>query len=630
MYNKKDSQYFFLKEQECRHFIVIIFWLIICNVILEIENYIPFPDKLHNVMDGAGRWLTIFGVGAASILKFIFQNGKYDDKLHYINAENQLKKIERRNQKRKLIKMIMLHKVVVLTGESGSGKSVILSKLIKNAYYKENDYFLKWGEDICNRKDKVIILDQFERALPLPNLMENMQQILNSRKHIVIGIKKENLSDVLEMLGYNNKHVYIFRLYYDNTDKKQIESMCEEISGRNIEEFKGESFYEELTRKVNSSKIPIILVSVIWKIMKKENIQSMEKMWEECDYSFDKMASIYLENDMIGKLSYKDVAYPILYLLSRDSRCEYKCGINDFKNITFAENEKIEITLEQLVKIGLVKKVIGQESCRNSQSIKYEISHEFYAKKIMKICTKNITTEIRGNIENYQESYQKKRDDNTEIVVSDCYKNVFNSNKKKHANLMLAILCIILVIENFICWALQFGDIDSIIINNKISIFTTNNIILIFLNISIGLSIYYIYNYYCRFLIAFERKFIIVNIVGMIVSILSFAFSRQWAFFLGIEITFVGINMYFIANMARKSERNFFVKRMQTFCAIGVMTIILGISFDAYTKGNIILAWPLFILYIGYMLMGNLGHINQNYILMILGKIENEEQNEKN
>ena len=53
---------------------------------------------------------------------------------------------------------------------------------------------------------------------------------------------------------------------------------------------------------------------------------------------------------------------------------------------------------------------------------------------------------------------------------------------------------------------------------------------------------------------------------------------------------------------------------MMTFCAIGIMTMILGLSYNTYTKGSNILKIPLFLLYIGYMLMGVWGHINHNYI----------------
>lgn len=185
-------------------------------------------------------------------------------------------------------------------------------------------------------------------------------------------------------------------------------------------------------------------------------------------------------------------------------------------------------------------------------------------------------------------------------------------------------LCIIIFIENCICWLLPIS-IEIPIAGRELEVFTTNNFMIIFLDIVVGLSIYYIYNYYYRFLIVFGKKYMIVNIVGGIVSALVFIFVQQWAFFLGIEITFLGINMYRISKQVRKSEQHFFVKRVQTFCAIGIITMLLGIFFSSYTKGNVFLMIPLFILYSGYMLMGNLGHINKNYILMILGKARKEE-----
>lgn len=247
----------------------------------------------------------------------------------------------------------------------------------------------------------------------------------------------------------------------------------------------------------------------------------------------------------------------------------------------------------------------------------------------MTLCTKKISTEIRGNIENYQETYQKKRFEDEEIVDSQYYRNLYCINRTKIVDKMLQILLLVLILENMICWLLKPYDLGYIrfnVIGFNLECFTTNYFILIFLNIAIGLSMYYIYNYYCRFMIVFERRFIVVPLVGGVVSILAIAFNYIWAFFLGLEIFFVGINMNFISKRARESEKLFFNKRMMTFCAIGIMTMILGLSYNTYTKGSNILKIPLFLLYIGYMLMGVWGHINHNYILMILGKIGNEEK----
>lgn len=64
--------------------------------------------------------------------------------------------------------MVKMNKIVILTGMSGAGKTEILHQM-KDAYYKNNDYFLEWGESACNQQKRIVILDQFERALTMSN-----------------------------------------------------------------------------------------------------------------------------------------------------------------------------------------------------------------------------------------------------------------------------------------------------------------------------------------------------------------------------------------------------------------------------------------------------------------------------
>lgn len=627
MYDKKDIKYYYLREVQCKLIVNIIIGLVVFNIIFTVAYSIPFPVKLKNFIEDVSAGISLFsGCTVISLFSFIFKNGQNETIGNSINKGHE-RIINRDIQKNKLLKLSRLHRIIVLTGESGSGKSVLLSN-IKEAYYKNNDYFLNWGDEVCRQKNRIIILDQFERALKLSNLKSNINKISSVRKKIIIGIKKENLYDILKQFRYS-KYISIFYLDYDESDKGKILSMCERTAGRNVIEFKNLLFYKKLQKRIEDNSIPLILVSLIWKIIGKENISNLDNKLKESDGSFDNMAITYLEDEMVRKLSYQEIAYPILYLLSRDSRFEYKCGINDFKNITFADEKKIKETIDELKTIGLVIENVGKKIYRNEQSTKYEIVHEFYAHKIMTLCTKKISTEIRGNIENYQETYQKKRFEDEEIVDSQYYRNLYCINRRKIVDKMLQILLLVLILENVICWLLKPYDLDYIrfnVIGFNLECFTTNYFILIFLNIAIGLSMYYIYNYYCRFMIVFERRFIVVPLVGGVVSILAIAFNYIWAFFLGLEIFFVGINMNFISKRARESEKLFFNKRMMTFCAIGIMTMILGLSYNTYTKGSNILKIPLFLLYIGYMLMGVWGHINHNYILMILGKIGNEEK----
>ncbi|RGZ75176.1 hypothetical protein DW975_07510 [Agathobacter rectalis] len=78
----------------------------------------------------------------------------------------------------------------------------------------------------------------------------------------------------------------------------------------------------------------------------------------------------------------------------------------------------------------------------------------------MTLCTKKISTEIRGNIENYQETYQKKRFEDEEIVDSQYYRNLYCINRRKIVDKMLQILLLVLILENVICWLLKPYDLD--------------------------------------------------------------------------------------------------------------------------------------------------------------------------
>ena len=64
---------------------------------------------------------------------------------------------------------------------------------IKEAYYKNNDYFLNWGDEVCRQKNRIIILDQFERALKLSNLKSNINKIKFCKKENYHWYKKKKI-----------------------------------------------------------------------------------------------------------------------------------------------------------------------------------------------------------------------------------------------------------------------------------------------------------------------------------------------------------------------------------------------------------------------------------------------------
>lgn len=72
--------------------------------------------------------------------------------------------------------------------------------------------------------------------------------------------------------------------------------------------------------------------------------------------------------------------------------------------------------------------------------------------------------------------------------------------------------------------------------------------LLILVDIVVGESIYYMYNYYYHFLSVYQNHYIIGAIIGCVSCVLSFVFMDFWAVGLGIEICTVGIIMGFLCH----------------------------------------------------------------------------------
>ena len=185
----------------------------------------------------------------------------------------------------------------------------------------------------------------------------------------------------------------------------------------------------------------MISVSLIGHIIQKVGWKNTIDDWKEKKESFSELIDKYIY-DEIDSLTYREVGFPILYLLCRDRKFEYKNRISDFKNITFGEENQIKETVEQLLKIGLIRQSVDQKgsykgndvndkNLRNYEAIEYEMAHDYLIEKVLPICIKEIPTDIRGNIENYNQNYQIKRNTTNDNIYTYNYDNVCNNKMKK-------------------------------------------------------------------------------------------------------------------------------------------------------------------------------------------------------
>lgn len=332
MYRKGKGRlnFWFLNDMHSKAIVTLFISLIIMNLLFALNTIVPFPEEYDRFWNVISQWSIICAV-------FIPAAGGYVWDLLKKKEESELVEkfpdicIDRKEQMKKLEELISKNHVVVVTGESGSGKTTLLKK-IESSYYKDNKYFLRWGEEVTEENEDIVVLDQFERALLLPNRKGEIEQVLKTMKKIIIGVRKEYLADVIFLLELE-KQEQIFYLTYDEEDRKEIEKICEEVTEKTSQVLSQNKFFEKFTNAIKENEIPMIVVSYIWNIMIEEReLEDVKELWEKNGETFEEMVVAYIENKL-ESLGCKEIAYPILYLLCEDFQFTYKNEIGDFKNI---------------------------------------------------------------------------------------------------------------------------------------------------------------------------------------------------------------------------------------------------------------------------------------------------------
>lgn len=419
------------------------------------------------------------------------------------------------------------------------------------------------------------------------------------------------MGDIYRAFGFD-KEINIEWLNYDNAEIKEIKEYLQNVVGHSNAENEKFELYNAIIKDLSQNRITFIQLSYVCKsILGNERaINSVNKQWIKVkDYNV--LVSSFLEMQ-IDDFVYKDLAYNILYLMCQDKKGLYINRIADFQNVSMQSSENIKNTIQFLNNQKLIKKVKTSENIRPMETEEYEISHDYLLDLLENLCINKIDANIRNNIEFYNKNYQTKRDEYKaekefcKEKINDKYYNFFQPKSKIYVNVLLYVMIIGVSLLN-----------SYILMENMES---SSCLILAGVNIMVGESIYYIYNYYYQFMRIFGLSYIISILFGMVCCWSAYIFTDYWALCLGAEILLMGTLMLFVNRKVRKSERKFFLTRFQTFTAIGIITIVLGVCFPLYVNGKIMLALPLFILYGGYMILGIIGHINKTYILALMGK----------
>lgn len=601
MAERKRKRRFYLDENNNIIFIT----FILCNILLFVLSYFV---KLNSTISIMANILTIAGS-----LGISFYNNRKKTNEETVKENLEEIDIERTNW---FDEIIDKDGIVFLTGESGIGKTYLLNQLMKyfddnhiSYDFEENNYFFDLKPDKMYNK-AYIILDQFERALSFDNILQNIQILksLNGKK-IIISVRKEYVGDVYKLFGFDDTIHFVW-LDYRKEELVAIEDYLQRLARDTQNNLKEHSLYSKILSDAEDNKISLIQLSYLGKeIQCKEDY--VEDQLEKYAYDYGNVIKDYLKVQL-EDYEFSDIAYVILYLLCQDHKGQYINEIKDFQNIALESENKVSETVRFLREQGWIKKVKDNENKRSELTEHYEISHDYLIQLFEKLCMEQIDSSIRNNVKYYNVNCQIHRGKVDEKGSWKKYTNkvcqsFLEKRKKSYLNIGLYLMMIFIMLANL--HVLTSGANEDKTYWMHIAI-----------NLMVGESIYYVYNYYYHFLSIYKGRYFIGVLVGVVSCIIPFVAMDYWAISLGIEVCVVGIIMGCICRNIREEEKFFFRTRCGVFFGIGFIIVILGFVFPIYTRDSIILACPLFGLYGIYMLMGIVNHINRNYIHAIVGK----------
>lgn len=562
----------------------------------------------------------------------------------------------------------------ILTGESGCGKSCLLQSLFKNGeescFYKDKDYSLPWNEQDYVGK-RYVILDQFENAL-LDFDDEKKKMITGAAANnclVVLSLKKEVYGDVCKIFSDmidNDMFSGRGNVFWLSFDEKESVSLINDMNVSFGKE-RNNILYNDIVTGLERNRITYIQFSFLLSAVKNFKAKDANKKYLSYNCNFDLLIADYLKSE-IEKFEGSQLACQILYLLSLDTKGLYTTGLSDFRNITLESQQEIESALQLLTEYKMISMHHFVGEYGHPDLDQYEISHEYISEIAAIICSERIDANIRRNIEYYHSNIQVKRKDqpsevfqSTNMVCEDFSGNTISVAKEdkkifsvtfidKALILMLTII-IVLNIALINYYSIIPGDgsflhvLDGFPSIKPFGDGMRSYVVLAMIDMMVGLSIFYMYNYYKQFLRIFSYKpllvekkvavdetkiheskifmipIIVVMFIGCIGCIAAYIFPKYWAIGLGMEFVSNGFLAFLIKRITRESEKEFFSLLSRSVCVSGIVVIAFGIVFSLYGERSFGIAMLLFFLYAMFMVFCITRHINRTNILSLVGRI---------
>lgn len=542
-----------------------------------------------------------------------------------------------------------------LTGSSGSGKSI----LIKNFLYKKLEKSYKChliknnyhDDDIIYRtlfnKYDIIIMDQFEESLDNEQIYKCIKKlVMNSNKPIlfIFAFPKDFFDKIhLKIINTFSNGNYdtdiinstTYFLQYDKHDISQLKILINSFVGSGCDILACLNDCKETFRRsqnfssvVDYSKYPltaIFLCSILTRVelgtspLVEFSILSYiyELFSEEINLNLkeyinntDKVIELYL-NNWVNKFPNKETAKIILYLLSDQKIYD----TNDLKFVTFENencfNDNLEyyLNITKAIKSNTFIRIINTY---NGFKKGATTIHDYAGIKINEYCFKNLSNEIRQNVDNYRKSmsYNPKykianAESKNKQIIERRYENFHNKNNKRIIN----ILTIILMTASIFVSIYKGYNAEG-----------NENILYICLSLDCFFATFYAYNIVFNFFRILPLYYYLpVSIIGIVCVILCFVFPSCWGIFLGLEVFVIGVSLFCLRKTTIDNAKNNFVSKGFLYMFLGICIIILGIVYLIYNNENLVFYLIFHIFFVMYSLTCDWMHINYRFMINKIG-----------
>lgn len=557
-----------------------------------------------------------------------------------INKENRHILLNRKQHRENIIKKIeeifsvrCKAKGLIITGESGSGKSILLSFLahdlrkrgysvVVNNVYNSSKNFPK---QFNRRKKNIFIFDQFEKSIEFDSIERWIDENNNDFRNCVFifSFPQKFLTGIYNKIYQKNKDFYLqsYVLYLNEEDENEYLEKIVSISGLDekvvldmwkCQEFSGNSKREDKGTTAMTCLLERELYSVKKGIAPLIEMEFLGEMVEQYTGSgtviTDGNFIRYYFDRWVEQFDKKETAYAILTLFTRYETY----SLTDIKLITFDysedfNKERNKRLLSLLRESSFLNHKLGSKGYKDQSDYLFSPQHEFVSRSIQKyLASKEVSSGVQCYVEYYRTNSKKNE------YYGDKVQKNYNNYTKKHSLLHIFLLFMLVFLVGYNIYTIFTSTTSQDSIYHRILITVVS-----------FPAIFYIYNYCDKIMWAKSRiGACLSSFIGMSSVILSYFFPNLWGIFFGGEIVIFSLCIRsFIACRLVKEAQDNLKKDFWIFFFIGLTISALGVIFilffetlnDKPWQVNL-LQYSYYILFTIYAVISDINHIRYSYI----------------